>query len=263
MSTSSATPSPPSLPEPILRRKLGEEVLGRLLERIRSGQWPMDTQLPSERDLMTTFAVGRPAIREALQALERMGLIAITHGERARVVAPTADSVLQQVGDTARRVLETSPGTLDHLKQARLMFEVSMVRIAAQRATAADIRRIEAALEAHRAAIQEVPLFLKRDMEFHRTIAAMTGNPIFAVVSQSMFEWLESFHVNLVRAPGAEQLTLAEHARILKAIAARNPEAAARAMTAHLTRTNKLYRLLESPDATTGSSPPKRAKKRL
>lgn len=226
---------------PILRRKLGREVLDRLLARIRSTEWPPGTELPSERELMATLGVGRPAVREALQALERMGLISIAHGARARVQPLTADTILRQVGDAARLVLETSPSTLEHLKQARLMFEVSMVRIAAESATDTDIERLKIALEAHRAALRELQHFSKRDMEFHRTIVAMTGNPIFVSISQSVFEWLEKFHVDMVRAPGAEKLTLAEHARIFKAIAKRDPEAAARAMTAHLTRANKLY----------------------
>jgi len=233
--------------EPIARRKLGREVLERLLGRIRNGDWPPGAELPSERELMSAYGVGRPAIREALQSLERMGLVAIAHGARARVLAPTADSILRQVDEAARLVLETSPGTLEHLKQARLMFEVSMVRIAAESATQADVERLQRALQAHRAASRELPAFLTKDMEFHRTIAEMTGNPIFVAISQSMFEWLARFHAELVRAPGAEKLTLAEHARILQAIAKRDPDAAARAMTVHLTRANKLYAALVKP----------------
>lgn len=190
---------------------------------------------------MVAFGVGRPAIREALQSLERMGVIAIAHGARARVQKLTADSILRQVGDAARVVLESSPGTLEHLKQARLMFEVSMVRIAAESATDADVERLRLALAAHRAAIHDLPRFPARDMEFHRTIAQITRNPILVAISQSVFEWLERFHVELVRAQGAEKLTLAEHARIFRAIEARDPDAAGRAMTAHLTRANNLY----------------------
>jgi GntR family transcriptional regulator, sialic acid-inducible nan operon repressor len=71
---------------PVQRRKLFQEVLDRLLERIRAGEFAPGDQLPSERDLMQSYAVGRPAVREALQALERDGIVSISHGERARVV---------------------------------------------------------------------------------------------------------------------------------------------------------------------------------
>ena len=90
---------------------------------------------------MAQYQVGRPAVREAMQALERMGLIAITHGERARIVAPSARTIIEQIGHTARHLLATSPTSLEQLKEARLFFEVGIVRMAAERATvAADMR---------------------------------------------------------------------------------------------------------------------------
>ncbi|HVX83170.1 MAG TPA: GntR family transcriptional regulator, partial [Devosiaceae bacterium] len=75
---------------PIVRRKLSQSVFDRLIERINSGEFPRGGLLPSERQLMEEFKVGRPAIREALQDLQRMGLVVITHGEGARLVEPTA-----------------------------------------------------------------------------------------------------------------------------------------------------------------------------
>ena len=66
--------------------------------------------------------------------VERMGLIAITHGERASVLPLSARTVIGQVSAITRHLLSTSPQTLEHLKEARLFFEVGMVRIAAERA---------------------------------------------------------------------------------------------------------------------------------
>jgi hypothetical protein len=63
----------PMHPEPILRRKLYQEVLDRLLARIENGEIAPGDPLPSERELMEAYGVGRPAIREALQALQRPG----------------------------------------------------------------------------------------------------------------------------------------------------------------------------------------------
>jgi len=52
---------------------------------------------------MAHYKVGRPAIREALQSLERAGIVTITHGERARVAVPTAETLIQQLAGGARR----------------------------------------------------------------------------------------------------------------------------------------------------------------
>ncbi len=230
---------------PIQRRKLFQEVLDRLVERIRSGEFMPGDQLPSERELMTTYGVGRPAVREALQALERDGIVSISHGERARVVMPTAGTLIEQVASSARHLLSVEPGTLDHLKNARLFLETGLAKRAAANATLENIALLRQRLEAHVEALGRLEEFLPRDMEFHREIAAMTGNPIFPALIEAMFDWLSSFYVDLVRVQGAEQLTIAEHRRIFEAIANQDENAAAAAMHDHIARANELYRQYE------------------
>jgi GntR family transcriptional regulator, sialic acid-inducible nan operon repressor len=228
--------------DPIPRRKLSSDVTDRLLGRINNGEFVPGSRLPSERALMESFQVGRPAIREALQNLQRMGLIQITHGENARVVAPTARTILDQIAGTARHILSTSPKTLDDLKDARLFFEVGMARLAAARATPDDIRTLEERIESQAAATEEdIDSFLHADIAFHRTIAAISGNPIFAAVSEAMLEWLLEYHVGLIRKDGREFKTLAEHQLITDRIGAHDVEGAAAAMLAHLTRAADLY----------------------
>ena len=238
--------------EPIRRRKLSHEVLERLLARITRGELGAGDHLPSERDLMSQYGVGRPAVREALQALERMGFLTITHGERARIVAPTARTMIDQVALSAKHLLSTSPTSLEELKEARVFFETGMVRLAAERASEADIARLRRRLAEHEAAAgagvgpsARRDDFLQKDMAYHREIAAISGNSIYVALSEAMFEWLAQFHIRLVRLHGAEGLTLQEHAAILERIAARDPAGAAEAMTAHLTRANALYRQFE------------------
>ncbi|MFO1330714.1 MAG: transcriptional regulator NanR [Rubrivivax sp.] len=227
---------------PIQRRKLYQEVEQRLLERIRSGELGPGTQLPSERDLMEHYGVGRPAVREALQSLERSGIVEITHGERARVVVPTAERLIEQVAGGARHLLRTQPDMLQHLKEARLFLEAGMARQAAERATDDDIARLRQRQAEHRDALRQLDLFLERDMAFHREIARIGGNPIFPAIVEALFRWAGEYHQAIVRAPGAEDVTLAEHQRLLDAIAARDPVAAELAMREHLMRSSELYR---------------------
>ena len=82
-------------PEPIVRRKLSDEVFVRLKSLITTGELSAGDEMPSERELMERFGVGRPAIREAMQALANMGLVAISHGERAKVLELTAKAIFQ------------------------------------------------------------------------------------------------------------------------------------------------------------------------
>lgn len=227
--------------QPIQRRKIYQEIVDRLLLRIRSGEWKSGDQLPSERDLMDTYGVGRPAVREALQDLARSGIVEITHGERARIVVPTADLLIEQVAGGAQHLLRMDPGMLEHLKDARVFLESGLCKIAAQKATAEDKARLLDRWNHHHAALDEIDQFLYRDMLFHREIAIISGNPIFPAIVEALFNWAGEYYQNIVRAPGSEQLTLAEHHRIYEAIVKGDGDAAAQAMRDHLLRANVLY----------------------
>ena len=231
---------------PIARRKLGHEVLERLLAGIRSGAYPIGSLLPSERELMAQFGVGRPAVREGLQGLERMGLVSIQHGEGARVQALSADSVISQISATAIHLLSGDSQLLEHLKEARLAFEVAMVRSAAMRASADDLVRLQDALNRQRASLGHPEHFLETDLALHRVIAAVSGNPVYVAVSQAMLQWLSNFHEDLVRAPGAEEVTLEEHERLIACIARHDPDGAEQALREHLSRAHQSYRSANS-----------------
>jgi len=230
--------------ETIPRRKLHQAVHDRLMERIRSGEIPPNGQLPSERELMEAFGVGRPSVREALQALERAGIVEITHGERARVVVPTAKQLVAQIAGGAMHLLRTQPQTLEHMKEVRLCLETTTARIAAELATEEDIAKLRQCVASHRSAIADLDTFIDLDMAFHREIATISRNPIFPAIVEAMFDWAREYYQPLVRAPGVEALTLAEHEQIVDAIAAHDAPKASESMHAHLTRANALYRHL-------------------
>jgi DNA-binding FadR family transcriptional regulator len=109
-------------PAPIRRRKLYEEVVARLEELIHSEELKPGELLPSERDLMLRFGVGRPAIREALFALNRMGLVEVANGERPHVSSPTPKTLLGELSGAARLMLSKPEGVY-HVQQAQTFME--------------------------------------------------------------------------------------------------------------------------------------------
>ena len=238
--------------QPIQKRKLYQEVQDRLMQRIQTGEIAPGEQLPPERELMEVYGVGRPAVREALQALERSGIVEISHGERARVVVPSAHNLIQQIASGARHLLQMQPETLEHLKQARIFLEEGTARMAAQHATPADVADLRARIQAHRDSLPRLDEFLQHDMAFHRAVARIGGNPIFPAIVEAIFQWASDYYQPLVRAPGAELLTLAEHTRLVDAIEARDPDDAAAAVRAHLARSNALYRRIEEAGGQAG-----------
>lgn len=224
------------------RQKLSEEVRRQILDMIRSGTIAPGESLPSERELMERLGVGRPAIREAMQSLETIGLIEIRHGGRARVSEPSIGRMVEQIGDTMKHLLANSPASLENLKEARATFERELARIAARKRSATDIERLTEILADQTLAIDDRPRFRALDGAFHREIANISGNPIFSALIDALFRWLADFHADLVSVPGLEQLTLAEHRLILTAITRSDAEEAGTAMGDHLMRANDLYR---------------------
>lgn len=230
--------------EPIQRRRLYEDVTERIIAAIKTGSMQAGDALPSERELMDLYSVGRPAIREALQYLSRVGMVTLNPGERARVAVPNFSNLMQTVALTTSGILRSSDKHLEELKEARLLFEVQMVRLATERATKDDMRRLEVCHTAHVESLSDLSQFTRRDMLFHREIAGITGNSIFPVLSESLMSWLAEFYRHLVRVKGAEKLTLSEHEAILEGIRSKKPNRAEEALRAHLTRANSLYQNL-------------------
>jgi DNA-binding FadR family transcriptional regulator len=233
----------------IVRRKLSDEVFDRLKSLITTGELHPGDAMPSERDLMERFGVGRPAIREAMQQLSNMGLLTISHGERARVRRPTAKSIILQVDAAAQIMLANSPDSLEHLKGARRFFELGMVREAAMNAKDKDIAALNDILELQRRNLGDANAFISADMRFHTQIAAISGNPLFEAVSEAMLGWLKEYHTEMLIWTGKEKYTLAEHEEIIACIDARNPDAAERAMIKHLDRSAALYVHQNGPGA--------------
>ncbi len=235
---------------PIKKRKLSDEIQERLLSLIKTEGMEPGTTMPSERELMTLYGVGRPAIREAMQNLQRMGLVSIRHGGRPCVAEPSMDLMIEQLGESMRHVLTHSVSTMGHLKEARLTFETEMARIAARSRTREDLAQLKAILESQEQSRDNPQRFIEQDGKFHRAIAAASRNPIFESLSFAMFNWLAEFHAEQVRSPGLERLTLAEHRAILSAIEEQNEQAAGKAMRDHLNRADVLYhqKNLKTPD---------------
>jgi DNA-binding FadR family transcriptional regulator len=227
----------------IIKRKLSDDVLGRLRELIDAGQFAPGDTFPSERELMERFGVGRPAIREAMQALQNAGLISVQQGQRPKVTEPTAIGIISQIDMAAQHLLSKSPSSLEHLKDARLLYETGLVCRAAEKATAEDHLKMKLALDLQERFYRTEPdKFVEADIAFHIAIAEATKNPIFVATSRAMLGWLKQFNPKIVRLDGKEHITLDEHRKIYDFIVNHDPDGAAFAMTDHLNRSREIFR---------------------
>lgn len=219
--------------EPPLRRKRYEEIVDHLQLMIFANELRVGDQLPSERDLMQRFSVGRSSVREALFTLNRMGLISVSTGAPARVVRPDIRTLLTDLTGAVRHLMVTPQG-IRQLQAARMLLEVGLAREAARDATPDDIDRLEQALAANRQAIDDLEEFQRTDFQFHHTIAAITGSPIFASLLEFFAEWLAEQRAGSVKSGAKPEPVFREHEAIFLAIADKDPVAAQDAMERHL-----------------------------
>ena len=208
----------------IERKTLSEQVAEQLEAEILEGRLSENDQLPSERELMEQFGVGRPTVREALFHLQQLGLIAINSGTRQ---------------------LLSKPDGQQYFQEARAMFEISLARYAARHASEEDLARLHAALADNRDAIGDEARFKRSDNDFHGVLASIGRNPIFDAIHVALSEWLDDRRALVLQQKDEDKAATAAHTEIIAAIESRDPDAAEAAMRRHLDRHYGTYMQLK------------------
>ena len=237
---------------------MAEEVSALAIARtlaadIHSGAFKPDEMLPSERHLCERFSVGRNVIREALTILQGMGLTDHSKGKRPRVNTPTLAKVMAGVGDAAQFFFSGSEG-MAHLEQARLFLETSMLRYTTVHATNAQVARLLEAIDHCEAQMDEVEGFREADVQFHRVLADIPGNPIFTALHDTFVEQLMKSRAVLPDYKKRNRVSNSEHRLILAAILDQDADTAVEVLTRHLTRNYGTYFRLALDHSTEASA---------
>jgi GntR family transcriptional repressor for pyruvate dehydrogenase complex len=222
------------------RRKLFELVAEHIEDLIISGKLKAGDLLPPERGLQQAFGVGRPAVREALITLERLGLIEIGNGMPARVARPSVSALLNNMMPSVRYLLSTEEGSRQ-LQAVRLLVEVGLVRQAARQANDAFVAALRRAFEKNCSQRADIAAFSASDVQFHYVIAEFAGEPAILSIHEVISRWLTKQREVALREPGMMDLAIDHHAKILAAIEARDPDAAETAMRTHLAAVQSSY----------------------
>ena len=205
-------------------------IVRRILELIESGELKQGDKLPNEMGIVKQTEISRTSVREALSALELMGIIERVPGEGTFIAstsplkaASSKDLLLKFLEDT-----ENVNGSFEAL-EARVALEPSVALMAARRAEPEDIENMDAILEKMEKSIKdnETGVFLDLDYEFHLAIAKATQNDVLLEMNKQLLElanlhmW-RTFKINL----GLLKPTLDAHRKILGAIKKRDPKKA-------------------------------------
>jgi GntR family transcriptional repressor for pyruvate dehydrogenase complex len=224
----------------IQRTKIHEQLVELLMDDIMCGRYSIGEQLPAERELMETYGVGRPAVREAIAKLALMGVVDVQAGVRARVRRPTLTRLLDEMGAFIKMFLLTPDGN-GQLQEARIMFEVALVRRFAREHTDAQMVELAEALKRCEDTLDDMPLFTAADVYFHSLFAEFTDNPLFTGLNGALGNWLVRQRTATLSKPGQSRIAYAAHRDIYDAIVAADADAAERAMRNHLEQVHSVW----------------------
>lgn len=182
-------------------------------------------------------------MREALAALKRKGLVQINNGERARVSRPSADTIIGELSGMAKDFLSHRRDC--HFEQLRLFFESSTVRYAAEHATDEQIDLLAKALEINSQSLDNNAAFIRSDVDFHRVLAEIPGNPIFMAIHVALLDWLIAARPTVADQALHEHnnVSYQQHIAIVDAIRRHDPDEADRALQSHLNSVSATARL--------------------
>lgn len=222
-------------------KKPSDIIIEQIQKLISSGILKPGDELPSERVLAERFGVGRGYVREALQRLEFYGILK-TLPQRGTVVANLGIKALEGL---IANILSLDKKDMDSLMEARTILEINAARLAAQRASDAQLQDLRAAHAEFQARVNEGEPALEEDLYFHIKLAEASGNSVLrSLISLITPDILTLSHDLDSCKDGRNQEAFQEHEAVLEAVTARLPEEAARAMGVHLDRSLRQFHRL-------------------
>lgn len=223
-----------------IRSRLHDEVVVAYTGRIVREELAAGDFLPPEPIMGDEFGISRAVVREALRVLAARGLVAVHHGIGTIVREPHDWNVLDPGVTEAFHESPQFPALVDEMLEARRAVEVQAAALAARHAVPEQKRRIDEALAAIPTVIGDDPmLFNQRDIELHAAILEATENRFLYHALSPLFPLLRT--VIRLSTQGSESDPVAyaaqSHAEIVAAIIREDADAAADAMSRHLSRT--------------------------
>lgn len=224
--------------------KVSAEVAQQIVELIRSQVFPVGARLPSEKELAERMGVSRPSVREALAALEAVGLVECQAG-RGNFVRRFPS---EMEGVAPLVLLESEEGCREII-EARGALEPAMVRVAACARTDFDLENLRAihAEMVRYANVLDFDAYISYDKAFHQALVRATHNqlltkvllPLVETMDQRVYrEFTRNFYM---KSPTVFRRVMEIHGEVLDAVAARNPRLAEQKMKTHWQRMKRVY----------------------
>jgi len=228
---------------PMEQGSVVSEVAERLLAYFTSGDIAAGTRLPAERTLAASLGVGRSAVREALAALEILGIVIVRPGSGTYL----RDGVSELLPRTLSWGLMLGAPRTRELVELRSGLEVQAAQLAAERIDDAALGRMRENLQAMEDNLEDLAAFVEADAAFHREIAVSSGNQVLRELLQSIRSLLRIWVDRALTDEGHAAAALKEHRAIFTALEAHDAAAVTATMRSHMQTATR--RLLAGFDA--------------
>jgi GntR family transcriptional repressor for pyruvate dehydrogenase complex len=218
---------------PATRTVLYKEVISQILEIIKAEEWKQGDRIPGEIELAGKFEVSRNCVREALKALGHAGILESKPGLGTFLAKDALRSI--QTKELGQFLRDDTP--LTELLEARLIIEPQLARIVAERATEADIARLEAAVKRAMHAVKTNTYSVQIGLEFHTILTQIANNRLIMRLFNSIADELRVQRGVLILSHMSKEdllRELREHGEILACIKRRDGAQAGELIETHL-----------------------------
>jgi GntR family transcriptional repressor for pyruvate dehydrogenase complex len=219
--------------------KVSEYIIEQIRRAIFEGKLKPGDKLSPERELIKTFHVSKVTLREALRSLEILGFLEIRKGASGGAFVTAVD--MKKARDSFANFLLFKNLSLSNLSEVRLILEPYIAEKAALAITEEDLRKLEKLNEECEYILKRnIPIeSRKNEIEYHRTIGSVTGNPILMFIINFVEDLLIDTKEILQPSKEFSQKVLNAHKRIHKALAERDPKRAREEMIKHVREVEK------------------------
>jgi GntR family transcriptional repressor for pyruvate dehydrogenase complex len=237
------TPLPETLLGSLPQASNVTQAARRFLEYFTSGDIEPGTRLPSERTLAQSLGIGRSAVREALAALEIMGIVDVRPGSGTYLRGFDSELLPQTL---SWGFMVGAPRTKE-LIEVRRVLENEAARLAAERIDEAGLARLESYLAGMRDNLSDLRAYVEADLHFHLEIATAAGNGVLLQLLQSIRALLRVWVDRALNDEDQARIVLKEHTAVFEAIRSRDGDRAAAVMAEHMETAGK--RLIATLDS--------------
>jgi DNA-binding FadR family transcriptional regulator len=213
-------------------RKAAVAIAQQIVDEITDRAYAPGTKLPTEKDMVARYDVGRGTLRESLRFLELNGVIVLKAGPSGGpiVASPDAHNLAGLLG----LFLQLRPTPFGAIVEARSVLEPAIARMAAKNATPEMLKAISASIDAMERFIEDEEAFLVENETFHEAVANASGNTLFELLLSSLHLITDGMPVGVSYPMPRRRAVVRAHRAIFEALNARDADGAEAAMAQHM-----------------------------